>query len=90
MPRAQHHSLLFKQVGILFPCVLAENEVSRFNEIGKAIPDIFPKVLAEILKNLESDVLISRKLYAEIPPRVEYSLTNLCNSLTPFLYNRID
>ena len=54
---------------ILF-CVLAENEATRFNEIGRAIPDISPKVLTETLKSLEADGLISRKLYAEIPPKV--------------------
>lgn len=70
---------------ILILCILAENEATRFNEIGKAIPDISPKVLTETLKNLESDGLISRRLYAEIPPRVEYSLTPLGQSLMPHL-----
>lgn len=62
---------------ILVLCVLSENEVTRFNEVGKAIPDISPKVLTDTLKNLESAGLVSRKLYAEIPPKVEYSLTEL-------------
>ena len=70
---------------MLILCVLAENEATRFNEINKAIPDISPKVLSETLKSLESDHLITRKLYAEIPPRVEYSLTPLGKSLTPIL-----
>lgn len=75
---------------ILVLCVLAENEVTRFNEIGKAIHDISPKVLTETLKGLEADGLISRKLYAEIPPRVEYSLTDLGKSLIPVLGNLIE
>ena len=70
---------------MLVLCVLAENEATRFNAIGKAIPDISPKVLSDTLKNLEADGLISRKLYAEIPTRVEYSLTDLGRSLMPLL-----
>ena len=74
---------------MLILCVLSENDATRFNEIGKAIPDISPKVLTETLKGLEADGLISRKLYAEIPPRVEYSLTDLGKSLIPVLGNLI-
>lgn len=70
---------------MLVLCVLAENGNTRFNAIGKAIPDISPKVLTETLKNLEADGLVSRKLYAEIPPRVEYSLTDLGHSLMPVI-----
>lgn len=70
---------------ILVLCVLSVNEATRFNAIGKAIPDISPKVLSDTLKNLESDGLISRKIYAEIPPKVEYSLTELGHSLMPHL-----
>lgn len=70
---------------MLILCVLAENEATRFNEIGKAIPDISPKVLTETLKNLEAAGLLSRRLYAEVPPHVEYSLTDLGKSLMPLL-----
>ena len=70
---------------ILILCVLSENETTRFNAIGKAIPDISPKVLTETLKGLEADGLIRRTLYAEVPPRVEYSLTALGRSLIPVL-----
>lgn len=75
---------------MLILCVLAENESTRFNEIGKAIPDISPKVLTDTLKNLESDGLISRKVYAEIPPRVEYALTDVGRSLMPHLGSLIE
>ncbi|MDE6643475.1 MAG: helix-turn-helix transcriptional regulator, partial [Muribaculaceae bacterium] len=74
---------------MLILCVLAENPATRFNEIGKAIPDLSPKVLSDTLKNLERDGLISRHLYAEIPPRVEYSLTPLGKTLMPHLENLI-
>ncbi|MDE6460489.1 MAG: helix-turn-helix transcriptional regulator [Paramuribaculum sp.] len=70
---------------MLILCVLAENEATRFNAISKAIPDISPKVLTDTLKSLEADKLISRKIYAEIPPRVEYSLTPIGKSLMPHI-----
>lgn len=75
---------------MLILCVLAENAVTRFNEIGKAIPDISPKVLTETLKSLEADGLISRMVFAEIPPRVEYSLTDKGRSLMPHLEGLIE
>ncbi len=70
---------------MLVLCVIAENKTSRFNAISKAIPDISPKVLTDTLKHLEADGFIKRTLYAEIPPRVEYSLTPLGHSLMPVL-----
>lgn len=74
---------------LLILCVLSENEATRFNMINKAIPDISPKVLTETLKSLEADGLITRKLYAEIPPKVEYSLTELGKSLMPVINHLI-
>lgn len=74
---------------MLILCVLSENEATRFNTISKAIPDISPKVLTETLKALEADGLVKRKLYAEIPPRVEYSLTEVGQSLIPILNSLI-
>lgn len=70
---------------MLVLCILAENETTRFNELGRSMPDISPKVLSETLKNLEADGIVSRKLYAEVPPRVEYSLTAIGRSLMPHL-----
>lgn len=70
---------------MLILCVLSENEATRFSSIGRAIPDISPKVLSETLKNLESDGLVERKIYPEVPPRVEYSLTDLGKSLIPVI-----
>ena len=74
---------------MLILCILSEKEATRFNSISKAIPDISPKVLTETLKSLEADGLISRKIYAEVPPKVEYSLTELGKSLIPILNNLI-
>ncbi len=75
---------------MLILCVLADNEATRFNAIGKALPDISPKVLTETLKNLENDGLIVRRLYPEIPPRVEYSLSTLGKSLMPHISGLVD
>ncbi|MDE6296607.1 MAG: helix-turn-helix transcriptional regulator, partial [Muribaculaceae bacterium] len=75
---------------ILILCVLSENETTRFNAIQRAIPDISPKVLTSTLKVLEDDNLIKRKAFPEIPPRVEYSLTDKGKSLMPILYGLIN
>ena len=74
---------------VLILCVLSENKDTRFNTIAKAIPDISPKVLSDTLKALEMDGLIRRRQYSEIPPKVEYSLTELGHSLLPILEERI-
>ena len=57
----------------------------RFGEIAVRMPTISRKVLTEQLRELQSDNLISRTKYKEIPPRVEYALTELGKSLTPVL-----
>ena len=54
---------------MLVLCVLYENEATRFNSIGRALPDISPKVLTETLKNLEAGELVHREIYAEVPPK---------------------
>lgn len=74
---------------VLILCVLSENDSTRFCEISKAIPDISSKVLTDTLKSLEVDNLIHRRVYAEIPPRVEYSLTPMGRSLLPILSDLI-
>lgn len=57
----------------------------RFGELKKSIGSISQKVLTQQLRDMEEDGLVNRKAYAEIPPRVEYSLTETGNSLKPIL-----
>ncbi|CUH97239.1 hypothetical protein P22_3366 [Propionispora sp. 2/2-37] len=68
-------------------CVLSANSVMRYNEIRKELGDITDAVLAAMLKGLIADELISRKQYNEIPPKVEYSLTEKGKSVLPILQN---
>ena len=57
----------------------------RFNEIQHSIGGISQKVLTQKLREMETDNLLERRVYAEVPPRVEYSLTELGMSLRPIL-----
>ena len=65
--------------------VLAEFEIVRFNEIKKYIEEISYKTLSATLKELEADKLVHREEYPQIPPKVEYSLTERGRSLMPIL-----
>ena len=62
-----------------------ENEVVRFSELCKAIPDVSSRMLSETLRVLEADGFISRKIYPVVPPKVEYRLTQLGASLIPHI-----
>lgn len=57
----------------------------RFGELKKSIGNVSQKVLTAQLRNMEENGLVNRKVYAEVPPRVEYSLTQLGQSLKPIL-----
>lgn len=57
----------------------------RYNELRKGIPQISQKVLTENLKSMENDGIVTRTAYAEIPPRVEYSLTDLGVCMRPIM-----
>jgi DNA-binding HxlR family transcriptional regulator len=75
---------------LLILCNLQAHDKLRYTEIRKAVPDISQKMLTSTLKQLEQDHLVKRKAYAEIPPRVEYSLTDLGLSLMPIIGQMID
>ena len=70
---------------LLVILVLSENEPIRYNELGRKIPDISSRVLSNTLRILEADGLIKRQFYQEVPPRVEYSLTETGRSLVPII-----
>ncbi len=57
----------------------------RFNELQKSLDGISQKVLTESLRSMESDGIVIRTVYAEVPPRVEYSLSELGETLRPIL-----
>jgi DNA-binding HxlR family transcriptional regulator len=64
--------------------------IYRFGEMKRAIPQISEKMLSQHLRELEADGIITRTIYAEMPPRVEYALTDLGKSLEPVLSQLYD
>lgn len=68
---------------LLILSTLNQNHIMRYKELNSAIPDISQKMLSSTLKRLEEDKLIKRKMYTEIPPRVEYSLTKTGKEFMP-------
>lgn len=70
---------------ILF--TLENHPTIRFKELQRNIPDISQKMLTATLKVLEADGLISREVFPEVPPRVEYALTEKGKSLLPLIDN---
>jgi DNA-binding HxlR family transcriptional regulator len=61
------------------------NDKKRFSELRRLIPNITEKMLSLQLKGLEHDGVIGRKIYAEVPPKVEYFLTDFGKSMIPML-----
>ncbi|MEL6459612.1 MAG: helix-turn-helix domain-containing protein [Cyanobacteria bacterium J06641_2] len=59
--------------------------VKRFGELQRALPGITQKMLTQQLREMEQDGIVNREVYPEIPPKVEYSLTSLGESLQPIL-----
>ncbi len=68
-------------------CILASKDASRYSEIRKELNNITDAVLAAMLKELIEDNIINRVQYNEIPPKVEYSLTEGGKSVLPILQN---
>jgi len=61
----------------------------RYRDIQKGIPDISQKMLTQTLRDLEADGLVLRKAYAEVPPRVEYALTDRSRTLLPLIHELV-
>ena len=57
----------------------------RFNEIKKSLPGISQKVLTDSLRSMEKDNIITRTVYPEVPPRVEYALSNVGETMRPII-----
>ena len=57
----------------------------RFGEFRRQLPELTPKVLTQQLRDLERDGLVQRRVYAEVPPKVEYSLSDFGRTLEPIL-----
>ena len=64
---------------------LETDEAKRFKELQRNIPDISQKMLTATLKMLEADGLVKREAFAEVPPRVEYSLSDKGKTLLPHI-----
>ncbi len=62
----------------------------RFGELKKSVGSISQKVLTANLRSMEEDGLLTRKVYAEVPPRVEYTLTDTGYSLKPILDSMVE
>ncbi len=78
-------SLINGKYKMIILYTLMEFRVVRFNEMKRYIGEISYKTLSSTLKELEKDKLINRKEYPQIPPKVEYSLTERGRSLIPIL-----
>lgn len=74
---------------MLVMITLNTNGTMRFSDIQKTISDISQRMLTVTLRTLETDGLVSRTVYAEVPPRVEYQLTETGQTLMPHIENLV-
>lgn len=65
---------------------LIERNVLRFGELRRSIPKVTPRMLTNQLRELEEDRIINRTVYAQVPPKVEYRLTEYGKTLSPVMY----
>ena len=75
---------------VLYSLHASDTGVLRFNELHRLMTDCSQKMLSQTLKNLEQSHLVHREVYPEVPPRVEYSLTETGRSLMPAISSLID
>lgn len=74
---------------LLVICTLTQADKMRFGDIRRAIPDVSQKMLTVTLRTLEEDGFVTRTIYPEVPPRVEYGLTERAYSLFPHIQSLI-
>lgn len=79
--------ILSRRWSLLILKNLSTKNVIRFNELKRSIKDISNTVLSDRLSELEREGLITKKIYPEIPPKVEYKLTTKAKDLEPILQN---
>ncbi len=75
---------------ILVLVTLHANGVMRFSDLRRTIEDISERMLTVTLRSLESDGLISRRVYPQVPPRVEYDLTAMGRGLMPHMMGLVE
>jgi DNA-binding HxlR family transcriptional regulator len=82
-------NIIAKKWAILIISIIGHHDKIRFNDIMQRLDGISPKTLADVLKDLQKENLIRREAFSEIPPRVEYSLTEdgkqLCEAVLPLI-----
>jgi len=82
-------NIIAKKWAILIISIIGHHEKIRFNDIMQRLDGISPKTLTDVLKDLQKENLIQREAFSEIPPRVEYSLTDdgkqLCDAVRPLI-----
>lgn len=89
-PAKQILSTIGNKWSILILILLETEGTIRFNELAKHLEDVSSKVLSQTLKSLETDGLVSRTIYPQVPPKVEYSLTELSKTLLPHILSLSD
>lgn len=70
---------------VIYTLNKSEKESVRFKELQREVPDISQKMLTVTLRTLEEDGYVTRTIYPEVPPRVEYALTKRAKSLLPHI-----
>ena len=75
---------------VIYTLDRAEKEKMRLKELQRKIPDISQKMLTVTLRTLEEDGYLTRTVYPEVPPRVEYTLTSRAHSLIPHINGLIE
>jgi DNA-binding HxlR family transcriptional regulator len=74
----------------LFGCESAASPIMRFSELERAIPNVSQKMLIQQLRCLERDGIVQRTIHPQVPPKVEYQLTEIGEALRPTLRSLLD